>query len=311
MRGVNQYTKYFSKFFLGILVLVAIPLFLLNDGFYFADTKESLKVSYTESTEDEVKNLGPVSNIDRENSFVYFQNYNLEQITQKIEQINENEDLEDVSFVVISNLAEIEDVYINIFKISITLLLGFILIHLYRVYHKLESKIDYYSFIRLSASFIVLQITYLMATVGVLGIISRFYKITINDIYLTVIVEILLFMILNYIVSTNNNLNFVSYKQNVNSWVKENRRFSALIAIMLLFPLFFGLGINFVIPGLLILCFLTISLELIIELIKIEDVTNHKVKQKITRKSSGLAKNTAKTKRGSKNWKNRFNKKRK
>lgn len=311
MEEIKEYTKYFSKLILILILVSAVPLYLLNKGLYFSETNKSLQVEFTDSTENKIKELAPISKIDRDNSYIYFQNYSYDSIKEKIDSlVSENEDIESISYKEISNEAELQDVFSIILKISIGLLIGFVLLNAYRSYYRLEKKIDYYSFIRLTASIAAFQIAFLLGTVGVLGIVSRFYTVTIEDLYSIVVVESLVFILLNYLLNSTATLDFGEYKNTVRSWIEMNKKNTYFLLVAILFPLFFGLGINFILPALIIISFFGIAIALIKEMIQIEELVSERY-SKINIQTRVSKKKLQKTKRGTKNWKNRFNKKRK
>ncbi|MEP7103644.1 MAG: hypothetical protein ABI721_02980 [Candidatus Dojkabacteria bacterium] len=244
-------------------VLISFGLFIGNNIFYFSDFKPSIEVKYSSENSGKLKELLDktvillnVAKVDRSENIVEFQTIDFSEVKNNIDNL-----IKDYPEVTVK-LKEVSELKRN----NLTLLIGaFYLLFLSAAaihFYFISGKGGDLKYILGSYLVLFFGITFsAIIDLGILSLISRYYKVTSLALTLTLLGSLSLFFI--YYLSSDkvNEVNTFSYLGSIyRKFVdKYNREILSISAILIAITTI-GLGSNFVIPAALILVFILVSL---------------------------------------------------
>ncbi len=307
----------FSVFVLVTLAL-SIPTLIINQGFYYSDFEESSKITLS-LTEGEIsediysgfQSFIGLTRIDRNNNVIYFQNSSSEVIKDLVEDTMKDTDVSFEYSDVIPERSQSEalnSIARGMIVFFVVSLLGLI----YFVYRNSIIEGGYASVVKLLGIEIVTILSSMLIQLTLISVISRFYQVREIDIISILITGIWtnFLFILSWLQLRGQAKHTISeVLENLKSNNSILRNYLMIAIIFIAVPLFFGMGVNFVIPAVLISSALLMPIPVITTLAKFKlrfDKRNKKSKASVDKKVT-KAKEESKVETSSKPWK-KFNK---
>ncbi len=249
MKRINIFKIATAAFVISTLLFLASALF--NKGFYYSDLKQQIVVNFADNNKENferVLELENISRIDRDDLIIYFENTSE---TNVATDLNEEFKEEEITYTVKKVLpGDSMKIVENIAYFSLTNILSFSLIYFYIKFRKTETKSGLKPFLKDVTLLSFISLFTVLYQFGLLSLISRFYQVRIYDIYIPLIaVFVVQFLFYKYLFSTDFTSLIESLKNNFNKDAKNILKISPLILI----PISFGLGQNFVVPAIILL----------------------------------------------------------
>ncbi|MCA9380872.1 hypothetical protein KC678_01265 [Candidatus Dojkabacteria bacterium] len=326
MNKIMKYKQSFYIIFTVFILVLAAPVLLINTLFNYSDYNSSLIVSLSATTEEnsvpdslinEFTSESNVTRVDFENKTVTFQNTSYEDVRDFTE--SKIEDPEAISYTlswVNPSRSEAEVVNTIFSSIVIFSVVG-LLASIYFVYQKSSAQNGLLTILKISG---VILLGVLIATILQLvyvSIISRVYQVTELDVLTilisgiwTSIIASLSFLQLRFTAQNN----FKIFMETLKVKILMLRKFKYGAVVFLIIPLFFGLGSQFVIPGILLVGAMLSPLAAFLTLLRVYDRYNKRDKKgsrTVKVEFSNPKSSSKKAAKGNQPWKKRFKKKHK
>ncbi len=307
--------------FISFLLVLSIPTLLVNNIFYFSDFNEKIIVnlsSENEISEDFFRNFQTsvgVTRIDRQNEKIYFQNIGFEEVQNSIEEYITDTEIDYTISEIIPERSQ-QDVLLSVISAVSLFFISINLGNIYFIFRSSKIEGGYFALLKVLALNLFLIFLSVISQLTLISVVSRFYQVRDIDI-LTIanagIWSSILFS-LSWLQTRRN------AKHTINNVIENLRDNSDLIKnylmiaiFFIIFPLFFGMGVNFVIPGIFIassLLLIVPSIQFILRVqLKFFSNKNKKI-QTEDRDKNTIKENKASSETNNQPWK-KFNKRRK